>query len=85
MSITKKSQWLKCPILVDEYGRLPSLADVPLQPMPREDAFKKRGLSEEEIEKIWEEVNNPNKIPEDKVFRPKKLKKRKPFARNYNY
>jgi hypothetical protein len=41
MSLTKK-EWLEQKVMCDEWGRPPSLADVPLTVMTRKDAFKKQ-------------------------------------------
>ena len=37
----KKKQWLNQRVMVDEWGRPPSLADVPLTFMTRAETFKK--------------------------------------------
>ena len=57
MPITKK-QWLNHTILFDEWGRSPSLADVPLTYGPRRKAFELKGCSKKEINRIWEETKN---------------------------
>ena len=57
MSLTKK-QWLNQTIMCDEWGRPPSLADVPLTYMPRRDALKKRNLTWHAINKIYHEAIN---------------------------
>jgi hypothetical protein len=57
MSLTKK-QWLNQTIMCDEWGRPPSLADVPLTYMPRRDALKKRSLTWYMINKIYNEAIN---------------------------
>tara|TARA_R100001480_G_C4639318_1_gene169092 strand:- start:186 stop:431 length:246 start_codon:yes stop_codon:yes gene_type:complete len=57
MPITKK-QWLDQTIMFDEWGRPPSLADVPLTYGPRKKAFKLKGYSTKEINTIWEETKN---------------------------
>jgi hypothetical protein len=44
-----KDKWLNERIMVDEWGRLPGLADVPLMPMQRKDAFKKQGFDDRAI------------------------------------
>jgi hypothetical protein len=41
MPLTKK-QWLNQTVMCDEWGRPPSLADVPLTYMSRDKAFKKQ-------------------------------------------
>ena len=53
MPITKK-QWLEQSVMSDEWGRPPSLADVPLTYMSREKAFEKRGYSKREITEMYE-------------------------------
>jgi hypothetical protein len=53
MSMTKK-QWLEQSIMCDEWGRPPSLADVPLTYMSRKKALKKRGYSSREITEMYE-------------------------------
>ena len=52
MSMTKK-QWLEQSVMCDEWGRPPSLADVPLTYMSRKNAFKKRGYTEEVITETY--------------------------------
>ena len=49
----KKKQWLNQRVMVDEWGRPPSLADVPLTLMSRQQMFKKRNMEEKEIDRIW--------------------------------
>ena len=49
-----KEQWLNQTVMFDEWGRPPSLADVPLTYMARKKAFKKRGYSKREITEIYE-------------------------------
>ncbi len=49
----KKKQWLNQKVMVDEWGRPPSLADVPLTFMTRAETFKKRNMDKEEIDRIW--------------------------------
>ena len=46
----KKTEWLNQKITVDEWGRPPSLADVPLTLMTRKEALKKQG---KDIEEEW--------------------------------
>ena len=50
-----KPTWLQEKIMVDEWGRPPSLADVPLTMMTREGAFEKRNLTESQIDDKYEE------------------------------
>ena len=53
MPLTKK-QWLNQNVMCDEWGRPPSLADVPLTYMDRKKALKKRGYSKREITEMYE-------------------------------
>ena len=53
-----KKLWLNQTIHCDEWGRPPSLADVPLTYMSRKESFKKLGYSKETINKVYEEKNN---------------------------
>ena len=50
-----KPTWLQQKIWVDEYGRDYNLSDVPMTHMTREEAYAKRGLTEEQIDEIYEE------------------------------
>ena len=50
-----KKEWLQERVFVDEFGRPPNLSDVPMTYMTREEAFTKRGYSEDEINKIYKE------------------------------
>ena len=52
MPLTKK-QWLNQSVMCDEWGRPPSLADVPLTYMPRKKAFEKRGYTKEVIDETY--------------------------------
>ncbi len=56
-----KKQWLNQTVMVDEWGRPPSLADVPLTYMSRREAFKKRNASWYIINKCYKEAVNANK------------------------
>ena len=51
-----RKEWLEEKIIVDEWGRLPSLADVPLTIMTRKDALIKQGGNTETINKLYKEV-----------------------------
>ena len=54
-----KKEWLNERIMVDEWGRPPSLADVPLTIMTRKTAlFKRNIVSEIEINKLYKEMKN---------------------------
>ena len=52
MPMTKK-QWLAQKVMCDEWGRPPSLADVPLTYMTRKKALEKRRYSKEEINETY--------------------------------
>ena len=54
----KKSEWLEQEIMCDEWGRPPSLADVPLTIMTRKEALIKRGNDEKSIDKLYKEAMN---------------------------
>ena len=54
----KKSKWLSEKIMVDEWGRPPSLADVPLTIMTRKDALIKQGGNDKSIDKLYKEAMN---------------------------
>ena len=56
MDIPSKKEWLEEQIMCDEWGRPPSLADVPLTIMTREEALIKQGGSKTEINELWNEV-----------------------------
>ena len=56
-----KKQWLEQKIMVDEWGRPPSLADVPLTIMTRKDALIKQGGNEKSIDKLYKETINVKK------------------------
>ena len=50
-----KPTWLQQTIFVDAQGRDYNLSDVPMTMMTREEAYTKRGLTEEQIDEIYEE------------------------------
>ena len=54
----KKSEWLKQEIMCDEWGRPPSLADVPLTIMTRKEALIKQGGDTKSIDKLYKETMN---------------------------
>ena len=56
-----KKQWLQIRVLVDEWGRPPSLADVPLTIMSREQALLKQGGDAKSINKLYKETFNVKK------------------------
>ena len=53
-----KKEWLEENIMCDEWGRPPSLADVPLTIMKRKDALIKQGGNEKSIDKLYKETFN---------------------------
>jgi len=57
----KKSEWLKQKVMCDEWGRPPSLADVPMTIMTRKEALIKQGGDTKSINKLYEEVLNDKK------------------------
>ena len=61
-----KKQWLEEKIMCDEWGRPPSLADVPLTIMTREEALIKQGGSKKEINELWNEVKESYNGKEEK-------------------
>ena len=48
-----KKEWLEQKIMCDEWGRPPSLADVPLTIMKRKDALIKQGGDTKTINELW--------------------------------
>ena len=56
-----KQKWLNEQIFVDEYGRDYNLSDVPMTLMVRRTAYKKRGMTKEQINNIWEKQHEVNK------------------------
>ena len=57
----KKSEWLKQKVMCDEWGRPPSLADVPLTIMTRKQALLKQGGDAKSINKLYKESTNDKK------------------------
>jgi len=53
-----KQEWLEEKVMCDEWGRPPSLADVPLTIMKRKDALIKQGGDTKSINKLYKEVMN---------------------------
>ena len=51
-----KKEWLEQKVMCDEWGRPPSLADVPLTIMTRKEALIKRGNDEKSIDKLYKEA-----------------------------
>ena len=57
MKLSKK-KWLEQEVMCDEWGRPPSLADVPLTIMTRKDALIKQGNNDKTIDKLYKEAMN---------------------------
>ena len=55
MKLSKK-EWLEQKVMCDEWGRPPSLADVPLTVMTRKQALLKQGGDEKSIDKLFKEA-----------------------------
>ena len=53
-----KKEWLEQKIMVDEWGRPPSLADVPLTIMTRKQSLIKQGCNDKSIDKLYKESVN---------------------------
>ena len=53
-----KKEWLEEQIMCDEWGRPPSLADVPLTIMTRKEALIKQGGNTKSIDKLYKETIN---------------------------
>ena len=53
-----KEQWLNQTIQFDEWGRPPSLADVPLIYGSRKKSFELNGYSGKEINKLYKEAKH---------------------------
>ena len=56
-----KKEWLEEQIMCDEWGRPPSLADVPLRIMTRKEALIKQGGDKKSIDKLYKETMNVKK------------------------
>ena len=65
MDIPSKKEWLEEQIMCDEWGRPPSLADVPLTIMTRKEAFIKQGGDTKSINKLWKEVKESYNAKEE--------------------
>ena len=50
-----KKEWLREQVLCDEWGRPPSLADVPLTVMTRKEALIKQGGDSKSIDKLYKD------------------------------
>ena len=53
-----KKEWLSQKVMCDEWGRPPSLADVPLTIMTRKEALLKQGGDKKSIDKLYKEYMN---------------------------
>ena len=53
-----KKEWLQQKVMCDEWGRPPSLADVPMTIMKRKDALIKQGGDTKSINELWEKTKN---------------------------
>ena len=53
-----KKEWLKQKVMCDEWGRPPSLGDVPLTIMTRKEALLKQGGNDKTIDKLYKEAMN---------------------------
>ena len=53
-----KKEWLEQKVMCDEWGRPPSLADVPLTIMTRKEALIKQGGNDKTIDKLYKEAMN---------------------------
>jgi len=60
-----KKEWLEGKIMCDEWGRPPSLADVPLTIMTRKEAFIKQGGDTKSINELWKEVKESYNVKEE--------------------
>ena len=56
-----EKEWLMEQIMCDEWGRPPSLADVPLTIMTRKEALIKQGGNDKSIDKLYKETMNVKK------------------------
>ena len=55
MKLSKK-KWLEQEVMCDEWGRPPSLADVPLTIMTRKEGLLKQGGNDKSIDKLYKET-----------------------------
>ena len=51
-----KKKWLEQKVMCDEWGRPPSLADVPMTIMTRKEALIKQGGNDKSIDKLYKEA-----------------------------
>ena len=61
-----KKEWLEEQIMCDEWGRPPSLADVPLTIMTRKEALIKQGGNTKSINELWKEAKESYNAKEEK-------------------
>ena len=57
-----KKEWLEEMVMCDEWGRPPSLADVPLTMMKRKNALIKQGGDDKSIHKLYKETVNDKSV-----------------------
>ena len=57
-----KKEWLEQKVMCDEWGRPPSLADVPLTMMKRKNALIKQGGDDKSIDKLYKETVNDKSV-----------------------
>lgn len=57
----KKIEWLNQEVMFDEWGRPPSLADVPLHIGTRREMLERRGLNIVEVNNLYKEEVNAKK------------------------
>ena len=57
-----KKEWLEEMVMCDEWGRPPSLADVPLTVMTRKQALLKQGGDDKSIDKLYKETVNDKSV-----------------------
>ena len=60
-----KKEWFEKQIMCDEWGRPPSLADVPLTIMTRKEALLKQGGDIKSINELWKSVKENYNDKED--------------------
>ena len=60
-----KKEWLEQKVMCDEWGRPPSLADVPLTIMTRKEALLKQGGDIKSINELWKSVKENYNDKED--------------------
>ena len=63
----KKSEWLEQKVMCDEWGRPPSLADVPLTMMKRKNALIKQGGDDKSIDKLYNDIVKNDKLYKETI------------------